>query len=306
MMAVFPFLFPDEGLPRYGEDTSNLPTRPVLNTRPWQLGDYTMLACLAYTQASEVWKASHPVHGDVAVKLITAATIARSANTEKRLNSEIAMIQSLSHPNIVVIHDHGKHDGYRWLAMALARRGTLADVIGQRPVGHRKVHQSWAVMVAQRIARALEYAHAHDIIHRDVKPQNILVRHVTDADVQLSDFGIAYQAGRERLTLHNDAIGTPLYMSPEQCQGKDLDARSDVYSLGVVLYELLAQHPPFEATMPLAVAHMQIEDPVPPLPSTVDPLLAKVVLTALAKDRDWRYQSALDFAEALMPFVEVK
>jgi len=300
---------PFDGGNPYDEDeryAANVTTIPIRTSQPRQIGDYTLFYPLSQTKASEVWAGVHPQHGDIAIKFITAATAAQSPTTAKRLNSEIGMIRKLCHPNIVTIHDSDLWQGYRWLAMPLARRGTLEDVIKQQPEGHRKVYQSWAALVAQHIARALEYAHAHEIIHRDVKPQNILVEHVTNADVQLSDFGIAYQSGNERLTNHGEALGTPYYMSPEQCKGEELDVRTDVYSLGVVLYELLAQRLPFEGNMPLAVAHQHVNKPPPPLPPSVNPLLAKVVMTALAKDRDWRYQSALDFAEALMPFVEVR
>lgn len=302
---------PPQGDKPYDDDfyLSRFNTQPIDNPQPWQMGDYTMQYCLAKTSSAAVWRATHPMHGDVAVKFVTAAMRAREAATDKRLTNEFLILAALHHQHIARTVGHGRHNDMQWLAMEYIHGGTLTALMARHPhadafAGKRPLRAYWAADYGQQVARALAYAHSQGIIHRDVKSSNIILREELSHHVVLADFGIAIMTAGDRVTLDGKAIGTPDYMSPEQCKGEDLDGRSDIYSLGVVLYELLTGDIPFKHPLPMRVCYMHVNTPPPPLPNYVHPHLAQVVLKAMNKDREQRYQSGLDLAKALMPFVE--
>jgi serine/threonine-protein kinase len=157
-----------------------------------------------------------------------------------------------------------------------------------------------AVRTVRQVAAALDYAHAQGIVHRDLKPANIML--TAAGQIVITDFGLARIVGATHVTLSGDIMGTPAYMSPEQAQGKQGDARSDIYSLGVIFYEMVTGQRPFNADSPLAVIMQQLREPVPPprslnadLPEAIEP----VILRALAKEPDARYRTAGELAEAL-------
>ncbi|HDR15082.1 MAG TPA: serine/threonine protein kinase [Desulfobacteraceae bacterium] len=224
----------------------------------------------------------------VALKVM-ALSPTQDDSVAKRFVREARTAAGLNHVGIVPIYDVGEQEGFFYLAMEFLPGGSLAGIIEQGPVLPEK-----ALEIFVSIALALDYAHGEGFIHRDVKPDNILFR--KDGTPVLCDFGIARAVGSAtRLTKTGMSVGTPHYMSPEQARGKKLDGRSDLYSLGVVLYELLTGKVPFEAEDSVAVAIAHVQDPVPPLQENLvkyQPLLDKL----LAKDPEERFQSG---AEAL-------
>src|SRR5205085_4626033 len=166
---------------------------------------------------------------------------------------------ALNHPDVARLVDPGSDDGTHFIVMEYVQGKTLAQVLRE---GGR-IHPERAAEIAQAVAEALAFAHAAGIIHRDVKPGNIML--TPSGDVKVMDFGIARATTSETLTATATVLGTATYFSPEQAQGDPVDARSDVYSLGCVLYEMLTRTPPFTGETPVAVAYKHVkEDPVPP------------------------------------------
>src|SRR3954464_9119712 len=228
---------------------------------------------------------------DVAVKGV-AAEVAGDPTNVTRFRREARAAAGLNHPNIVAVYDWGEEDGTSYIVMEYVRGQTLRDLIedyGPLPAPE-------AARIAADIADALSFAHAHGVVHRDVKPGNVLI--TPQGDVKVTDFGIARSDSSEPLTKTGAVMGTATYFSPEQAQGFPLDGRSDVYALGVVLYEMLTGTAPFTAPSPVSVAYKHVRGtPAPPssivpdLPATMD----HIVLTAMAKDVDQRYPSAQDF-----------
>jgi len=193
------------------------------------------------------------------------------------------------------VHDFGQQENLTYIVMQYVEAGTLKDMLGE-PLDLKR-----AAEIIDQVAGALDCAHEQGIIHRDVKPSNVLMERGQRA--LLTDFGLAKMTeGSVQLTGSGVGVGTPDYMSPEQGQGMAVDARSDVYSLGVVLYEMLTGRVPYEAETPMAVVVKHITAPLP-LPRKVNPAISetveRVILKALAKDPADRYQSAGELAEAL-------
>ena len=210
-----------------------------------------------------------------------------------RFQREVRAAASLSHPGIVPVHHVGEADGLHYYAMALVPGGDLKARIRAHPGGMAPAE---ALAVAAAVARALGAAHGRGIVHRDVKPENVLF--TADGVPQLTDFGIARAVGTEtRMTAAGTSIGTPHYMSPEQALGNAVDARSDLYSLGVVLYELLMGVVPYDSDSAISVAVSHINEPVPVLReslATYQPLLDRL----LAKSPSQRYATGAEVAAA--------
>jgi serine/threonine-protein kinase len=267
-------------------------------------GRYRLVGPIARGGMAEVWEGfDDRLTRPVAVKLLHPHLASDQAFLERFRREAIAAAR-LAHPNVVATFDTGQDEGTAFIVMELIRGRTLRDVLnesgGSLPVGV-------AVAVAIQVADALHHAHENGIVHRDVKPANILVcdgEPGSPPQVKVADFGIARAAtqdGRD-LTQPGALLGTAKYLSPEQVQGNEPDARSDVYALGVVLYELLAGRPPFAATTEVAtaMAHVHTEPPKPRqvragIPRDVE----QVVTRAMAKDPDDRYPSAAAMAGAL-------
>jgi Tol biopolymer transport system component len=222
-----------------------------------------------------------------------------SAVGPQRFLREIRIAAGLQHPNILPLYDSGEAAGFLYYVMPFVDGATLTDKIARD--GPLTVDETLAI--AREIADALEYAHGKGLVHRDIKPGNILF---SNGRAVLTDFGLASavsEAGEERLTQTGMVLGTPLFMSPEQASGKeDVNSKSDLYSLGCVVYEMLAGHPPFTGGSARAVLARHLSDPVPPL-RTVRPQLAagmdRVLEKALAKVPADRHESASALIEAL-------
>jgi serine/threonine-protein kinase len=180
--------------------------------------------------------------------------------------------------------------------MAYVDGGSLRDLVAQGPV-----EAEYAISIASQLADALDHAHQRGLVHRDVKPNNVLMSR--DGRPMLTDFGIAKALHESTgLTRTGTSIGTPEYMAPEQIQGQKVDGRTDIYALGIVLYEMLAGWVPFSATTPVAALYKQVNEPPPPLRQVniaIPDWLEGVVLKALSKSPQDRYQRASDFADAL-------
>jgi serine/threonine protein kinase len=261
------------------------------------LGRYHILEQLGEGGMATVYKAYDArLERHVAIKVI----LTQKQQTEKflkRFEREARALAQLTHPNIVGIIDYGSHMGLPYLVMEYIPSGTLKVRLG-KPI----LYQEAARMLAP-IARALAYAHEKKIIHRDIKPANILI--TQSGEPMLSDFGIAKILESEEtvdLTGTGIGVGTPEYMSPEQAQGKPVDARSDIYSLGVVLFEMVTGRKPYQADTPMAVVWKQASEPLPrprqfviDLPEAVEGILLK----ALAKNPEDRYSDMGTFAVVL-------
>jgi serine/threonine-protein kinase len=242
-----------------------------------------------------VYKAYQPSLGRyVAIKVLPPYH-AKAETFIARFIREARAVARLEHPHILPIYDFGREGELSYIVTKYVEGGTLKDQLGQ-PFDLRR-----AASIISQVASALDYAHDQGIIHRDVKPSNILLDHGEWA--LLTDFGLAKMTGTSaRITGSGVGIGTPAYMSPEQGQGLEVDRRSDVYSLGVILYEMLTGRTPYEADSPLSVMVQHITKPLPS-PREANPnipvAVERVILKALVKDPAYRYARAGDLAAAL-------
>jgi serine/threonine-protein kinase len=228
----------------------------------------------------------------VAVKILLPQ-FARDASFVERFRREAQAAARLNHPNIVSIYDTGADGETQYIVMEFIEGRTLADFM---EAGGRFTPMH-GVEVAEKVCEALAYAHVGGVIHRDIKPANVMV--TRKGVVKVMDFGIArIVAGPETAPQTSAVLGTAAYISPEQAQGQAVDGRSDIYSLGAVVYEMLAGRPPFTGDSPVAVAYKQVnESPIPPsqVNADVPPRLDAVVMRALAKNPANRYQTADEF-----------
>jgi serine/threonine protein kinase len=260
-----------------------------------QLGPYRVVAHLGEGGMAVVCKAYQPsVDRYVALKILPRH-FASEPEFVGRFEQEARVIANLQHPHIVPVHDFGEAGGYTYIVMPFIEDGTLAGLLGE-PLPSAQMRR-----IITQVGDALDCAHCHGIIHRDVKPSNILIDQ--RGNCLLSDFGIAkIVAASKHFTRTGGFVGTPAYMSPEQIEGEKLDGRSDVYSLGIVLYEMATGRPPYRAETPPAIFVKHLHDPLPP-PRRFNPALAegieRVILRALAKDRDDRFATAHDLVRAL-------
>lgn len=286
---------PDDGTVLEHESPSRSQVGQVLD------GKYRLDAFLAEGGMGAVYRATHVMlEKVVAIKLIHPGVVA-SMETVKRFQREARAATALNHRNIVAVYDLGQTaDGTLYIAMEYIDGPSLKAVIQK---GHG-VSPERTIAILRQVASALSIAHRHNIIHRDLKPHNIMLARAEGFDVvKLVDFGIAKTFDdATQLTMTGTAMGTPQYMAPEQAEGRVVDARSDLYSLGVIVYEMLAGEVPFsDPSVPaLLVKHIR-ELPAPPSTKKpgVPPALEAIAMTCLEKDPARRFQTADAFAAAL-------
>jgi serine/threonine-protein kinase len=245
-----------------------------------------------------VYKATDPlIDRIVAIKTITLSlALEEREEYEGRFYQEAKAAGSLSHPNIVTIFDVGRSGDTAYIAMEFLQGRELRDILNDQKL----LPVDQVIDVVAQVAQGLAYAHEHGIIHRDVKPSNIMVGR--DGHVKITDFGIARMASAAVRTQTGMVLGSPKYMSPEQVMGKLTDQRSDIFSLGVMLYEMLTGHLPFTGENVNAIMYQTLNAiPQPPsaLNAVVPDMLNFIVAKALAKELEHRYQNAKDLANDL-------
>ena len=237
----------------------------------------------------------HVLKRDVAVKILRDE-FTTDNEFIKRFNVEAQSAASLTHPNIVSVYDVGHEDNLYYIVMELVKGKTLKEII----VEDGALSWKWAVDLAIQIARGLEKAHRNNIIHRDIKPHNIII--TEEGVAKVTDFGIAKAVSNSTITAFGATTGSVHYFSPEHAKGGLTDAKSDLYSLGVVMYEMVTGKVPFDADTPVSVAlkHMQ-EDPIEPivLNNKIPLSLNKIILKAMQKEPSMRYQSATEMIRDL-------
>ena len=261
------------------------------------LGHYQIIEQIGEGGMASVYKAYQPsMDRNVAIKILPSQ-LAESAEFTKRFQQEARIIAKLEHPHILPVFDYGESDGITYLVMRYLDAGTLGEKMQkERPLPLDEINRLFT-----QLADALGYAHSFGIIHRDLKPSNALID--SQGNLFLTDFGIAkmLESASPRLTQTDAIMGTPAYISPEQAKAIKVNQRSDIYSLGIILYEMVTGRVPFVAETPLAVILKHVSDPLP-LPSTLKPdipeAIEKVILKALAKDPNDRFATVNEFLSA--------
>ncbi|MFL5804660.1 MAG: protein kinase domain-containing protein [Roseiflexaceae bacterium] len=260
------------------------------------LGPYRVLEQIGAGGMATVYKAYHAAMDRYVAIKVLPQHLARDPNFRARFQRESRTIARLEHRYILPVYDVGEADDIPYFVMRYTDGGDLNDLIGGKTLAITR-----AATIVSQVAEALAYAHRQGIIHRDIKPANILIGN--DGDPLLTDFGIAkIYEDTLQLTGEGQMVGTPTYMAPEQLQGQPVDARTDIYALGVVLYQAVTGEPPFIAETPLAVMLMHIHNPLRSprqLNSAIPESIERVILRAMAKDPKDRFQTASEMAEAL-------
>jgi len=260
-----------------------------------KLGQYEIIELLGEGGMATVYRARQAsINRDVAIKIIKMG-LGKTLNFALRFEREAQTVAKLTHPHILKIFDYGQQDEIVYLVMELQTGGNLADLIRKEPLSFTTISR-----LLGQLASALDYAHRRGIVHRDLKPQNVLID--AEGNAILTDFGIAkLLTENTSFTMTGIVMGTPMYMSPEQWQGIALDGRADIYSLGIILYELLTQKQPFEGETAFTLMHKHVNEPPPSLhlhrpdlPLSYDAVIQK----ALAKRPDARFATAGELSEA--------
>ena len=258
-------------------------------------GRYRVLGRLGVGGMATVYLAEDSSLGRKVALKVMAERYSEDGEFVERFRREAQAAARLNHPNIIAVYDRGEADGRPYIAMEYLQGRTLKQVIqAEGPLPPER-----AIAIAMQVLAGLRYAHEHGVVHRDVKPHNVLVG--DDGRIKVTDFGIAH-AGDPQMTEVGSIVGTAQYLSPEQARGRGVGPQTDIYSLGVVLYEMLAGRVPFEGDSSVAIAMQHVSDPPPPLRALapdVPESLALVVAHAMLKDPAQRYGSADEFAADL-------
>lgn len=249
---------------------------------------YEILSLIGQGGMADVYKARDTILNRVVAIKVLRAKLSDDAMALVRFQREASAASSLSHPNVVDIYDVGEYEGMHYIVMEFIRGRTLKELIAQR--GALDVDEAIGVM--KQLVSAINHAHEHKIIHRDIKPQNVLVK--DDGTIKITDFGIAVANGSVQLTYNNTVMGSAHYLAPETTQGKEPNEQVDIYSLGIVFYELLTGHVPFTGKTPTEIAIKHLRKPIPyvrdfnpNIPQSVE----NIVLKATAKNLEDRYVS---------------
>jgi serine/threonine-protein kinase len=264
---------------------------------PHRIGKYEITGELGRGAMGTVYRGRDPViNRDVALKVLRKSALdpEDAPSLLERFKREAQAAGKLNHPNIVAIYEYGEDDDYAFIAMECVPGKSLRDHL---QAGYRPELRHFPDILAQ-LLEGLEYSHSRGVVHRDIKPANVLISEMGVA--KISDFGIA-RLEQSHLTMMGEVLGTPFYMPPEQFNGESVDERSDIYSAGVIVFEVLTGQRPFEGTTASLVRKVLGE--VPPTPSSIEPRLSpaldRVILQALAKKPQNRYSSARAFLHAL-------
>jgi tRNA A-37 threonylcarbamoyl transferase component Bud32 len=269
------------------------------------IGRYRLIEKLGQGGMAQVYKAYQPnLDRCVAIKVLHPYLVG-NADFAARFRREARAIAALEHPHIVRVYDFDSEGEVAFLVMEYLEGSSLKAVLRDLDRQNMRMDLQEAVRIIATLADALDYAHRQGMVHRDIKPSNVVI--TTDGRPVLTDFGIAHMVDSTAVTGSSGVLGTPAYMSPEQGKGQPGDARSDIYALGVLLYQLCTGRVPFDADTPYAIVLKHITAPLP-RPCSLNPDLPeaveRVILKALAKDPDDRFQSAGDLGRALRAAVE--
>lgn len=265
-----------------------------------QVGGFTVVERIGRGGMATVYRAHQSaMNRDIALKVIELDDLLeRGDEFKNRFAQEAAVVASLEHIHVLPVYDYGIQDNIIYLAMRLLRGGTLSEIMnkGQLPINR-------GVELFSQVARGLAYAHSKGVVHRDLKPSNIMLDDAGNA--HLTDFGLAkWIYGAENITRTGNIVGTPAYMSPEQLRGDGVDHRSDIYSMGIILYQMLAGKPPFDSPSSnvVSIIYQHLEK-MPEAPSVhnpdINPAIEAVILKAIAKNPDDRFQSMGEMDKAL-------
>jgi serine/threonine protein kinase len=264
-----------------------------------KLGQYEIVSKIGQGGMAQVYKAYQPsIDRYVAVKIL-AESMAKDAHFLERFILEARAVAALEHPHILPVYDFGTQDGLNYMVMRYVDGGTVADLMStQKTMTYTDITR-----IIGDLANALDYAHSKGIVHRDIKPGNMLIDQ--HGEVLLADFGLARiieNSPKSRLTQAGTVVGTASYMAPEQAADEPLDGRSDIYSLGVVLFEMLTGRPPFDGETLVAIALKHVNEPTPSL-RAINPDIPlefeQVVFTSMEKWPDDRFQTGMEMAQAL-------
>ncbi len=263
---------------------------------PEYIGKYKILQIIGMGGMGVIYKAVQDQLNRIVALKVLPPQFSGNEEMSQRFEIEAKAISLLNHQNIVSIYDYGEDKGYHFFAMQFIDGENLSVRIQKKKV----FPIPEIIDISKQICRGLRYAHNQNVIHRDIKSQNVLIDKENIA--RLSDFGIAKIFSSARMTLTGVTVGTPEYMSPEQAEGEEVDFKTDIYSLGIVIYEMLTKQPPFIANNPVAVAYKHVHE-IPSPPSTkrrdTPKRLELIVLKALKKDKKERYASAEEMLDHL-------
>lgn len=263
---------------------------------------YEIISLVGQGGMADVYKAQDTILNRIVAIKILRQKLSEDPMKLVRFQREASAASRLSHPNVVDIYDVGEYNGMHYIVMEFIRGRTLKELIGLR--GPLSVDE--AVHIMRQLTSAIAHAHEHNIIHRDIKPQNILVK--DDGTIKITDFGIAVANDAVQLTLNNAVMGSAHYLAPETAQGKDPDPKIDIYSMGIVFYELLTGSVPFQGKTPTEIAIKHLREPIPfvrdfnpGIPQSIE----NIVLKATAKNPAERYDSASDMLYELMHYNDI-
>ena len=260
-------------------------------------GRYEVVDEIGQGSMGVVYRAHDPqINRQIALKLLRQDRVTNEELVQRFLKEAQAM-GGLAHPNIATVYDTGRDHGTIFIAMEILQGKSLQDHMREKELDHNEI-----VHIGVQVAEALDFAHRKGIVHRDIKPSNIII--YPDGNVKITDFGIAHieDPAITQQTIPGEILGTPLYMSPEQVQSKPVDGRSDLYSLGVLLYEMATGTSPFKGDNFASIFQAILQD-TPPAPELNDTPMSRnlvaLIMKSLSKDPDQRFQTGLEMAQRL-------